>query len=72
MTKKLDAPIPRFALTPSEAAASIGVGLDFFDRLVAPDLRVIRKGRKRLIPVTELERWVAENSEPPMSEQVRL
>ena len=37
--KKLDAPIPRVALTPAEAAAALGVGPDFFDQHVRPDLR---------------------------------
>jgi hypothetical protein len=63
MSKKLAASIPRIALTPAEAAAAIGVGPDFFDANVAPDLRLIRRGRKRLVPVAELERWAAENAE---------
>ena len=70
MAKKLPASIPRIALTPTEAAAAIGVGPDFFDANVAPQLRLIRRGRKRLIPVRELEQWVAENSEEPMMEQL--
>jgi hypothetical protein len=70
MAKKLPASIPRIALTPSEAAAAIGVGPDFFDANVAPQLRLIRRGRKRLVPVRELERWVAENAEMPMMEQL--
>lgn len=70
MAKKLPASIPRIALTPSEAAAAIGVGPDFFDANVAPQLRLIRRGRKRLVPVRELERWVAENAEMSMVEQV--
>ena len=63
MAKKLPTAIPRIALTPSEAAAAIGVGPDFFDAQVAPELRLIRRGRKRLVPITELERWTAENAE---------
>jgi hypothetical protein len=64
MAKKLPASIPRIALTPSEAAAAIGVGPDFFDANVAPELRIVRRGRKRLVPVSELERWTVENAEP--------
>lgn len=60
--KKLATSIPRIALTPPEAAAAIGVGPDFFDTNVAPELRLIRRGRKRLVPVSELERWTAENA----------
>ncbi len=62
MSKKLPASIPRIALTPPEAAAAIGVGPDFFDTNVAPELRLVRRGRKRLVPVSELERWTAENA----------
>lgn len=47
VAKKLPASIPRIALTPSEAAAAIGVGPDFFDANVAPELRIVRRGRKR-------------------------
>lgn len=61
--KKLEAPIPRVALTVPEAAASVGVGLDFFNEHVRPELRVIRRGSKRLVPVAELERWAEQNSE---------
>lgn len=71
MAKKLPVSIPRIALTPSEAAAAIGVGPDFFDANVAPQLRLIRRGRKRLVPVSELERWVADSAETPMVEQIR-
>jgi hypothetical protein len=63
LTKKLAVSVPRIALTPPEAAAAIGVGPDFFDANVAPDLRLIRRGRKRLVPVAELERWTAQNAE---------
>jgi hypothetical protein len=61
--KKLDAPIPRVALTPPEAAAALGVGPDFFDQNIRPELRVIRKRSKRLYAVAELERWAEESAE---------
>jgi hypothetical protein len=63
VAKKLPASIPRIALTPAEAAAAIGVGPDFFDANGAPELRLVRRGRKRLVPVIELERWMTENAE---------
>ncbi len=71
MARKLAASIPRIALTPAEAAAAIGVGPDFFDANVAPELRLIRRGRKRLVPVSELERWTAENADAPVLAEVR-
>jgi hypothetical protein len=61
--KKLPADVPRICLTPPEAASAIGVGPDFFTEHVLPEIRVIRRGRKRLIPVEELRRWAEENSE---------
>lgn len=67
MSRKLAVSIPRIALTPPEAAAAIGVGLDFFDANVAPELRLVRRGRKRLVPVSELERWMEENAERVLS-----
>jgi hypothetical protein len=70
VAKKLPATVPRIALTPPEAAAAIGVGPDFFDANVAPQLRLIRRGRKRLVPVRELERWVGENCEDPIMERL--
>lgn len=70
VARKLAVSIPRIALTPPEAAAAIGVGPDFFEENVAPELRLIRRGRKRLVPVTELERWVSENAEHVLAERV--
>lgn len=70
VAKKLTTEIPRIALTPPEAAAAIGVGPDFFEANVAPELRLIRRGRKRLVPVSELERWIAENAEFVLGERV--
>lgn len=54
--------VPRLALTQPEAAAALGMSLDSFQRHVAPDLAVIRKGRLRLYPVREIEAWVLRNA----------
>jgi excisionase family DNA binding protein len=50
--------VPRFAFTPDEAARSIGVSRDYFDDHVKPELRLVRRGRKVLVPVRELEAWL--------------
>lgn len=55
-------PVPRFALTRPEAAESLGMSLDSFERYVQSDLRLIRHGKLRLVPVVEIERWVAEQA----------
>jgi hypothetical protein len=60
--KKIATEVPRVALTIPEAAASVGVGPDFFDQHIRPELKVIRRGSKRLVPVAELERWCEENA----------
>jgi hypothetical protein len=57
------APVPRLALTVEEAAAALGVGEDFFRLQVAPDLRVVRRGRRKLVAVAALEDWLATNGE---------
>ena len=51
-------PIPRYTLTRKEAAASLGVSLNHFERRIQPELKVIPCGQLVLIPVSELERWV--------------
>ena len=56
-------PIPRIALTREEASASLGIGLDSFERYVQPNIRMIRWGRLRLVPVAELQRFADEAAE---------
>lgn len=57
------APVPRVTLTRAEAAASLGIGLDTFETHVQPNVRLIRLGALRLVPVSELQRWATENAE---------
>lgn len=54
--------VPRVALRPEEAADALGVSRDFFDASIAPELRVIRRGRLKLYAVRELERWAEESA----------
>lgn len=61
--KPVTAPVPRILLNREEAAASYGIGLDSFERHVQPHLRLIRRGRLVLVPVTELTRWADEAAE---------
>lgn len=51
------------ALAKPEAAASLGMSVDSFDRYVGPHVRCVRRGRLRLYPVAELQRWADENAE---------
>jgi hypothetical protein len=56
-------PLPRIALTRGEAATALGMSIDSFERYVQPHVRLIRRGKLRLIPVAELEKWANENAE---------
>jgi hypothetical protein len=53
---------PHLALSRRDAAAALGMSLRHFQRHVQPHLRCIYSGQLRLYPVTELERWVTEQS----------
>ena len=53
---------PRLALELGEAAAALGVSPKFLTEHIRPELRLIRRGRKVLVPVAELRRWVDENA----------
>lgn len=57
-----DAAVPPLALSPDEAARALSVSRDFFDEHVKPELRVVRRGRKVLVSVRELERWLDASS----------
>jgi excisionase family DNA binding protein len=52
----------RLTLTPTEAAELLGVSRDFFDQHVRDELRLVRRGRLVLVPVSELSRWVEANA----------
>ena len=34
----------------------------YFDDHIAPELRVVRRGRRKLIDIRELQRWLQESS----------
>jgi excisionase family DNA binding protein len=54
--------VPRLALSMGEAAEALSVSRDFFDRHIRHELRLIRRGRKVLVAVQELERWLDQNA----------
>jgi hypothetical protein len=57
-------PVPavRLALSPDEAAAALGVSRDYLDEHIGPDLRWVRRGRRKLVAVRELQRWLDESA----------
>ena len=60
---------PRLALTRQEAAAALSVSVDFLDLHVLPDIKIVRCGRRKLVPVSELERWLAANAALALSDE---
>jgi hypothetical protein len=61
--------VPRIAMSKQEAAAALGVSIDFFDEHIVPDLRMARVGRRRLVPIAELERWLDEHADHALSHE---
>jgi hypothetical protein len=62
------ASVPRKALTRAEAAASIGVSLSFFAEHVQPQLKIVRLGSVRLVPLRELDRWLEHEAQVVIDE----
>jgi len=54
--------VPRVLLTRVEAARSLGISVDSFERYVQAELPVIRRGRLRLVRVADIEKWAADNA----------
>lgn len=71
MATRGSAAVPRIALTRAEASHALGISMDSFERYVQPEVRIIRRGRMRLIPVRDLERWADENAALTLDPTVR-
>lgn len=54
--------VPRLALSKTEAADALGVSVDFLEEHVLHELKIVRRGRRRLIPLSELQRWIDSNA----------
>jgi len=50
-------------VTREEAAEMLAMSLRHFERFVQPHVRIVRVGRRRLVPVIELQRWAEERAE---------
>ncbi len=51
--------VPKMALTIDEACNALGISWDLWDTYVKREVKIIRLGRRRLVPVVELEKWIA-------------
>lgn len=54
--------VPRLALSQSEVALALGVSVDFVQEHIWAELRIVRRGRKGLVSIAELERWLERNA----------
>ena len=59
-------PAPRLALSQQEAAEAFGVSPDFFQQHLRHEIRCVRRGRRRLYAITELQRWLEEQATRPL------
>ena len=53
---------PRLGLTVAEAAQAVGMSESSFKRHVQPELRIVRRGSLRIIPLSEIEQWLEHNA----------
>jgi hypothetical protein len=56
-------PNARLALTITEACEALGISWPTWREHVMPEVKVVRRGRVKLVAVAELERWLSENGE---------
>lgn len=59
--KKRSAPI--LALSVEQACEALGVSWDTWRVHIEPDMRLVRLGRRKLIPVSELQAWLDRHAE---------
>jgi hypothetical protein len=51
------------AVTREVGARMLGMSVDSFEKFVQPEVKLIRKGKLRLVPVDELRKWAETNAE---------
>lgn len=54
---------PALALSVEQAHMALGISWDTWKAHVEPEIRLVRLGRRKLVPVTELERWLDAHAE---------
>jgi hypothetical protein len=63
MSAELKPATPALALGVMDSAKALGVGYDLFHKDIEPTLRCVRIRGKKVIPVSELQRWLDANAE---------
>ncbi len=59
---------PALALSIEQACAALGVSWDTWREHIEPDVRIVRLGRRKLVPVRELEKWLDEHASTALGE----
>lgn len=59
------------AVPPDRAAEMLSMSRDSFDRYVRDELRLIRRGRLVLVPVSEIAAWVERSAARTLDEERR-
>jgi excisionase family DNA binding protein len=54
---------PTLALSVEQACEALGVSWDTWRAHIEPDVRLVRVGRRKLIPVSELQAWLDRRAE---------
>jgi excisionase family DNA binding protein len=54
---------PALALSVEQACDALGVSWDTWNAHIAPEMRIVRIGRRKLIAVSELQRWLDDHGE---------
>jgi hypothetical protein len=62
-------PPARVTIGIQEAADSLGISRNEFTKEVLPRLRVVKVGKRKLIPVRELEKWADTHAARPLLDE---
>ena len=69
MTLPILVTTPPIAVDRATAASMLAMSVDSFEKYVQSDVKLVRRGKLRLVPVAELEAWCAKNAERTLSGQ---
>lgn len=56
-------PAPALALSVEQACASLGVSWDTWREHIEPEVKIVRLGRRKLVPVSALQAWLDRHAE---------
>ena len=57
------APVQPLALNVEDACAALGISWQTWKEHVEPHIRLVRVGRRKIVPITALQEWLDANAE---------